>query len=85
MITISLTPPTRIGAAMRVVRVHAAVCPHAPKEVANLPKPRLIHLVIGRSAPITTLHSHPRQCASSLSAPQPTHSKPIAPGFQEAA
>ena len=85
MITTSLTPRTRIGAAMPVVRVHAAVCRHAPKEVANLPKPRLIYLVIGRSAHITTLRSHPLQCASSLSAPQPTHSKPIAPGFPEAA
>jgi hypothetical protein len=85
MIMISLTPRTRIAAAVRVVCVRAAVCPHAPKAVANLPKRRLIHLVIGRSAPITTLRSHPLQCASSLSAPQQTHSKPIGPGFPEAA
>ena len=85
MITISLTPPTRIGAAMRVVRVPAAVCPPTPKELANLPKRRLIHLVIGRSAHITTLRSHPLQCPSSLSPPQQTHSKPIAREFSEAA
>jgi hypothetical protein len=85
MITISLTPPTRIAAAMRVVCVRAAVSPHAPKTVANLPKRRLIHLVIGRPAPITTLDSLPLQCASLLPAPQQTHSKPIAPRFPEAA
>ena len=85
MITISLTPPTRIAAPMRVVCVRAAVCPHAPKTASNLPKRSLIHLVIGRPAPITTLRSHPLQCASSLSAPQQTHSKPIGPEFREAA
>jgi hypothetical protein len=63
----------------------AAVCPHAPKTVANIPKRRLIHLIIGRPAPITTLRSLPLQCASSLPPPQQTHSKPIAPGFTEAA
>ena len=73
MITISLTPRTRIAAAMRVVCVRAAVCPHAPKTVANLPKRRLIHLVLGRPAPITTLGSLPLQCASSL----PAHNKLI--------
>ena len=85
MIAISLTPRTRIAAALHVVCVRAAVCPHAPKAVANLSKRRLIHLVLARSAPITTLRSHPLQCALSLSAPPPTHSKPIAPGFPEAA
>jgi hypothetical protein len=85
MTTISLTPTTRIAAAMRVVCVRAAVCPQAPKTVAKLGKRRLIHLVIGRPAPITTLRSLPLQCASSLPAPQQTHSKPIAPGFPEAA
>ena len=85
MITISLTPRTQIAAAMRVVCVRAAVSPPAPKTVANLPKRRLIYLVIGRPAPITTLGSLPLQFASLLPAPQQTHSKPIAPGFPEAA
>ena len=68
----------------RCVRACRSVS-HAPKTVANLPKRRLLHLVIGRPAPITTLRSLPLQCASSLPAPQQTHSKPIAPGFPEAA
>jgi hypothetical protein len=54
------------------------------KTVANLPKRRLIHLVIGRPAPITTLGSLPLQCAALLPAPQQTHSEPIARGFPEA-
>jgi hypothetical protein len=48
MTMISLTPrPTRIVAATRIVRVHAAVCPHAPEGTAKLSKRRLIRLVIG--------------------------------------
>jgi hypothetical protein len=76
MITISLTPRTRIAAAMRVVCVRAAVSPQTPKAVANLPKRRLIHLVIGRSAPITTLRAHAHiPCNTLLRSPH--HNQPI--------
>ena len=73
MIMISLTPRTRIAAAVRVVCVRAAVCPHAPKAVANLPKRRLIHLVIGRSAPSQPFAYIP--CNVLLRSPH--HNKPI--------
>lgn len=81
MTMISPTPtPTRVVADRRVEHVHALVCPHPSEPTANLAKPRLIQLEIGRSTPITTLRSHPVQYASSLSALQQTNSKPIGAG-----
>jgi hypothetical protein len=86
MTMIPLTPRrTRIVATVRVVHVNAAVCPHAPKAAANLPQRRPIQLVIGRFPQIKAISSHLVQCASSLSAPQQTNSKPIGRGLPEAA
>ena len=48
----------------------------APKEAATLPKRRLIHLVIGRSAPITTLRAHAHIPGNALLR-SPHHNQPI--------